>query len=210
MLTALLPMLITNAGRLILMSTPKGKRGFYHQAWTATDSDWERVAFRASENPRLDPAELAEHRAILGQLGYEQEYENAFNEASGQLFTEASHRGRDGLRPGADLRGVIDHADRRAVLLRGRPGAGRGLHDRRAAGPRADRGRRRASRRGTGSSGRSIGTTATASSGTSGTCRIPPWSSGSARRSGCRRSRRGGVPGSGSTRRGWAGPRPTS
>jgi len=90
MLTALLPMLITNAGRLCLMSTPKGKRGFYHQAWTATDADWERVAFKASDNPRLDPAELAEHRAILGQLGYEQEYENCFNEASGQLFTEAS------------------------------------------------------------------------------------------------------------------------
>jgi hypothetical protein len=90
MLSALLPMLITNAGRLILMSTPKGRRGIFHQAWTATDSDWERVQYRASDNPRLDPVELAEHRAILGQLGYEQEYEGAFNEASGQLFTESS------------------------------------------------------------------------------------------------------------------------
>jgi hypothetical protein len=90
MLLALLPMLITNAGRLILMSTPKGKRGLFHQAWTADDASWERVLYRASDNPRLDPAELAEHRAILGQLGYEQEYEGAFNEASGQLFTEAS------------------------------------------------------------------------------------------------------------------------
>ena len=46
------------------------------------------IVFSATSEART--AELAEHRAILGHLGYEQEYENAFNEASGQLFTEAS------------------------------------------------------------------------------------------------------------------------
>src|SRR5918993_1196689 len=41
MLLAVLPMLITNAGRLILMSTPKGKRGVFWEAWDATAADWE-------------------------------------------------------------------------------------------------------------------------------------------------------------------------
>jgi hypothetical protein len=42
--------------------------------WSAGGDDWERIEFRASRNPRVDPAFLAAERRTLGELCYMHEY----------------------------------------------------------------------------------------------------------------------------------------
>ena len=87
---SVVPMLAVSRGRLVCMSTPLGKRGWFYEAWEDRAATWERVAFRASENPRLDPAFLAEQRRILGERWYAQDFELSFEEAVGQVFSSES------------------------------------------------------------------------------------------------------------------------
>lgn len=63
---AIRPMLAVSGGRLILMSTPYGQRGHFHEAWTE-GGDWHRVEVPATECPRITPEFLAsERRASSG------------------------------------------------------------------------------------------------------------------------------------------------
>lgn len=84
---AIHPMLAISRGRLICMSTPRGKRGFWSEAWHDHSADWERIAFKATDNPRIDPGWLAEQRVLLGPRWFGQEYLGEFNESVGQLFS---------------------------------------------------------------------------------------------------------------------------
>ena len=52
--------------------------------------DWDRIAFKASENPRLDPEFLAEERGGSGERWFGQEYESEFNDTTGQVFSSES------------------------------------------------------------------------------------------------------------------------
>lgn len=90
MLVALAPMLVTNAGRLVMMTTPKGKRGVFYEAWTSPDATWDRVEFKASMNPRIPPEFLAEQLAILGPRWFRQEFECSFEETIDAVFTTES------------------------------------------------------------------------------------------------------------------------
>lgn len=90
MLAALIPMLTISRGRLLALSTPFGRRGWYFAAWEDPSDAWEKISFKASENPRLDPADLAEQRKILGDRWYMQEFELEFVEAIGQAFSTES------------------------------------------------------------------------------------------------------------------------
>lgn len=62
------PMLAVSGGRLILMSTPHGKRGFFYRAWTDDAEQWERERVPASECPRIDPSWLENERNTIGQF----------------------------------------------------------------------------------------------------------------------------------------------
>jgi hypothetical protein len=84
--TATLPMLGTTNGRMLCLSTPFGKRGWFYEQWTSTDPTWERIKSKATECPRIDPAFLAEQRRMLGPRMFAQEHECEFIEVSGQLF----------------------------------------------------------------------------------------------------------------------------
>lgn len=84
---AVRPMLATSGGRLILMSTPYGKRGHFWEAWSG-GPEWERVKVPAGECPRISTAFLAEERASLGPWWYEQEYACEFVDAATSAFTE--------------------------------------------------------------------------------------------------------------------------
>jgi hypothetical protein len=86
---AVLPMLATTRGRCILLSTPFGRRGFFHGAWTGDDATWTRLIARATECPRIPPDFLAEQRSTLGERIYSQEYECCFVDTMGQAFSEA-------------------------------------------------------------------------------------------------------------------------
>ena len=82
---AIRPMLAVSGGRLIMMSTPWGKRGIFHQEWTE-GIGWERYEIPASQCPRIPDAFLAEERRTLGRWLYEQEYECIFGENIDAVF----------------------------------------------------------------------------------------------------------------------------
>lgn len=82
---AIRPMLAVSKGRLVALSTPFGKRGWFHDAWTGSD-EWERVRITAEQCPRIDPAFLAEEKRALGLRWYRQEYECSFEECQDAVF----------------------------------------------------------------------------------------------------------------------------
>jgi hypothetical protein len=88
--TAVLPMLGVSDGRLLCLSTPFGKRGWFYEQWAGADPTWERIKARATECPRISPEFLAEQRRMLGPAMFSQEHECEFVEATGQLFSADS------------------------------------------------------------------------------------------------------------------------
>ena len=85
---ATLPMLATSKGRFLLLSTPYGKRGFFHEAWTSGDPTWTRITAKATDCPRIEPEFLEEQRRTLGQRWYNQEYACVFVDTIGQVFSD--------------------------------------------------------------------------------------------------------------------------
>jgi hypothetical protein len=83
---AIRPMLAVSGGRIILLSTPFGKRGFFHQEWTEGGPDWKRVMITAHDVPRIDPAWLEAERARIGDWWFRQEYLCEFVETADQVF----------------------------------------------------------------------------------------------------------------------------
>jgi hypothetical protein len=90
MFVAINPMLATSKGRLVCLSTPLGKRGWFHDAWNESTVAWERHRVTAAECPRIERAFLAEQRVILGERWYRQEYECSFEATLDQYFTTES------------------------------------------------------------------------------------------------------------------------
>lgn len=82
---AIRPMLAVSNGRLILMSTPNGKRGHFHEAWTG-DEDWQRVRVPAEDCPRISKEFLASERRSLGEYWFRQEYGCEFSDSAAQMF----------------------------------------------------------------------------------------------------------------------------
>ena len=83
---AIRPMLAVSRGRLILMSTPFGRRGHFFEAWENGGARWARVEVLASACPRIDPDFLAQEREALGEWRYSQEYNCRFVETEDQVF----------------------------------------------------------------------------------------------------------------------------
>lgn len=84
---AVRPMLATSNGRLVLMSTPFGKRGHFFETWENGGDVWERVKVPATECPRISPEFLAEERKTMGELWFRSEYLCEFAETVNSLFT---------------------------------------------------------------------------------------------------------------------------
>jgi hypothetical protein len=82
------PMLATSKGRLVALSTPFGRRGWFFDEWQG-ESRWERVKITAGECPRIEADFLAEERAALGDRWFRQEYECLFQEMAGAVFSGA-------------------------------------------------------------------------------------------------------------------------
>ena len=89
MLAAVRPMLATCDGPLWLMSTPRGKRGFFWEAWSgSTGEPWTRISVPATECPRISRAFLDRERLANGDRTFRQEYMCEFVAAEGQLFRD--------------------------------------------------------------------------------------------------------------------------
>jgi hypothetical protein len=100
LLAAVRPMLAVSGGRLLALSTPFGKRGWFHAEWTGP-APWERVCVTADQCPRITAEFLAAERAALGERWFGQEYFNEFVEPEGAAFAEAEVRAllSDDVRP---------------------------------------------------------------------------------------------------------------
>jgi hypothetical protein len=79
------PMLATSNGRLIALSTPFGKRGWWSDAWHGSQ-DWKRVKVTAEQCPRISPAFLQEECESLGHWWFAQEYQCEFLDAESSAF----------------------------------------------------------------------------------------------------------------------------
>jgi hypothetical protein len=83
---AVRPMLAVSGGALILLSTPYGKRGVFHEEWTNGEG-WTRYEVPAAQVPRIPPAFLEAERRSMPDFWFAQEYGCEFRETEDQLFT---------------------------------------------------------------------------------------------------------------------------
>jgi hypothetical protein len=89
LLAAARPMLATKSqGRLIALTTPAGKRGWFFDAWTKSD-DWHRVRVAATDCPRISSEFLAEELRELGAARFSEEYALEFRDADEAAFPVA-------------------------------------------------------------------------------------------------------------------------
>jgi hypothetical protein len=79
------PMLAVSGGKLVCMTTPFGKRGFFHQEWTEGQGR-EKVLITADQCPRISKEFLAEERRTLGEWWFKQKYLCEFVDTIDQVF----------------------------------------------------------------------------------------------------------------------------
>jgi hypothetical protein len=84
---AVRPMLATSGGKLILLSTPWGKRGFFFDEWLNGGETWQRFKITAYDVPRIPEAFLEEERRSMGPFFFDQEYLCEFKETVDQVFS---------------------------------------------------------------------------------------------------------------------------
>ena len=77
-------MLAVSGGRMICLSTPYGKRGFFYDAWAKGGADWHRIEIPADKVSRISPEFLARERRALGESWYRQEYCCSFEALEGR------------------------------------------------------------------------------------------------------------------------------
>ena len=82
---AVRPMLAVSGGRLVALSTPFGRRGWFHREW-AEGEGWERVRVTANDCSRISAEFLTQERASLGDWAYRQEYDCEFVETEDAAF----------------------------------------------------------------------------------------------------------------------------
>ncbi len=83
---AVRPMLAVSGGRIVLLSTPFGKRGFFHHEWEEGGRDWHRTKITADDCPRISKEWLDAERATIGDWWFRQEYLCEFVESIDSVF----------------------------------------------------------------------------------------------------------------------------
>jgi hypothetical protein len=84
---AITPMLKVTKGRLVVLSTPFGKRGFFYKEWIGQGrDDWRRFTVDASKCPRIDPKEIEQDRRSHGDPWVQQEYFCDFTQMEGIVY----------------------------------------------------------------------------------------------------------------------------
>ena len=81
---AVRPMLAVSGGRLLGLSTPYGRRGWFYAAWQS--NEFHRYRVTAHECPRIHAAFLAEEQRVLPPYIFAQEYLCEFVENELQVF----------------------------------------------------------------------------------------------------------------------------
>jgi hypothetical protein len=83
---AVRPMLAVSGGDIVLLSTPFGKRGFFHHEWTEGGEEWHRAKITAYECPRIPREWLEQERKAIGDWWFRQEYLCEFVESVDSVF----------------------------------------------------------------------------------------------------------------------------
>ena len=84
---ALIPTLIDRAGRAVLAGTPKGRGDFWRIYQSALDDPrWVTIRRSTSDNPRLDPADIALLRSAMTERAARQELDAEFLDDGGAVF----------------------------------------------------------------------------------------------------------------------------
>ncbi len=84
---AIRPMLAVSGGDIILLSTPFGKRGFFHHEWTEGGNAWHRTEITAYDCPRIPREWLEQERKTIGEWWFNQEFLCRFVETIDQVFS---------------------------------------------------------------------------------------------------------------------------
>ena len=82
------PMLSVSGGKLVALSTPWGRKGWFYHEWSHSDH-WEKVRITAADCPRLSQEILEQERESLGEWFYRQEYLVEFVQAGSEGFIYA-------------------------------------------------------------------------------------------------------------------------
>jgi hypothetical protein len=82
-----LPTLAASGGDQILLSTPNGRRGFFHDIWHDTGDDWERTRVVASDVPHRYPMGLEFFRRRMPLEYFQQEFFCEWLDTDGGLFS---------------------------------------------------------------------------------------------------------------------------
>ncbi|HWK96173.1 MAG TPA: terminase family protein [Pseudolabrys sp.] len=87
LIQAIFPMLATrDDGRFIMLTTPKGKRGFFYNTWISADPSWKRIKITAKDCPRISQAFLDEQLRLLGPTRFNEEYMCEFLDGEDSAF----------------------------------------------------------------------------------------------------------------------------
>jgi hypothetical protein len=81
------PMLAISGGKIILLSTPRGKRGFFFDVWSEGGGDWMRTKITADQCPRIAPEWLLKEKESMPDFWFRQEFECEFVETMDSVFS---------------------------------------------------------------------------------------------------------------------------
>jgi hypothetical protein len=99
----ILPSLIATQGEQVLLSTPRGKRGFFHEIWHGAE-DWQRMMVRSDEVGRIRPEDLEVFRSTMPEQFFQQEFYCEWLDTEGSLFSHADIQGA--LAAGEDVAAI--------------------------------------------------------------------------------------------------------
>jgi hypothetical protein len=105
---AVSPMLAVSGGRMVCLSTPYGKRGFFYDAWAKGGADWHRIEIPAERVKRIKPEVLDQQRRLLGESWYRQEFCCSFEALEGLVYPDFARCVVPGPAPAGRRVGGVD------------------------------------------------------------------------------------------------------
>ena len=111
---ALRPALMDKRGSAIFTGTPKGKNWYFRIFTRGEDSnqpDYESWTFPSSNNPYINPDEIAEFARDMPKLAYQQEILGVFIDDVGSVFRQVNAKVKGSLEPHTPAKQYVMGAD---------------------------------------------------------------------------------------------------